>query len=194
MTDFPLAQGAWTGHHYAILRPFFSVLGRTYRVYNEEGMLVAFVRHPLFRMRPEYTIFADEEESQPLLTVRSRRVIAFNMEHDVTDARTGRHLASLRTRGLSFVVRDGWDILDDADRVAGQMIEEGHYLLRRLLKLIPGHHSISLGAEQVAHLEQRFRWFTKEFDLTIVGEHKIDPRFLVAASILAIQADVRRES
>ena len=122
------------------------------------------------------------------------RVIAFNMEHDVTDARTGRHLASLRTRGLSFLVRDGWDILDDADRVAGQMIEEGHYLLRRLLKIIPGHHSISLGAAQVAHLEQRFRWFTKEFDLRIVGEHKIDPRFLVAASILAIQADVRRES
>jgi len=194
MNEFPLAQGAWTGHRFAILRPYFSLLGRTYRVYNEEGMLVAFVRHPLFRIRPEYTIFADEEESQPLLTVRSRRVIAFNMEHDISDARTGRHLASLRNRGLSFLVRDGWDILDDADRVAGQMIEEGHYLLRRLLKLIPGHHSIEIGAEQVAHLEQRFRWFTKEFDLTIVGEHRIDPRFLVAASILAIQADVRRES
>ena len=100
MNDHPLAQGAWTGRRYAILRPFWSVLGRTYRVYNEEGSLVAFVRHPLFRIRPEYTIFADEEESQPLLTVRSRRVLAFNMEHDVSDARTGRHLASLRARGL----------------------------------------------------------------------------------------------
>lgn len=189
-----LAQGAWTGRRYAILRPFWSLFGRTYRVYNEEGMLVAFVRHPLLRiLRPEYTIFADEEESQPLLTVRSRRVLALNMEHDVSDARTGRHLASLRNRGLSFVIKDAWDILDDQDQVAGEMVEEGHYLLRRVIKLIPGHHSIRLGSETVAHLEQRFRWFTKEFDLAIVGAPKIDPRFLVAASILAIQSDVRRE-
>ena len=90
-------------------------------------------------------------------------------------------------------MRDSWDILDDGDRVAGLMIEEGSYLLRRLLKLIPGHHSITVGAHEVAHLEQRFRWFTKEFDLTLTAADVIDPRFLVAASILAIQADVRRE-
>jgi hypothetical protein len=194
MTGYPLVQGAWAGRRYAILRPFFSVLGRTYRVYNEEGMLVAFVRHPLFRLRPEYTIFADEEESQPLLTVKSRRLIGWNLEHDVWDARTGVHLASLRSRGLSFMVRDAWDLLDDQDHVAGEMLEQGSYLLRRLVKLIPGHHSISLGGRTVAHLEQRFRWFTKEFDLEVLDPGAIDPRFLVAASILAVQADVRRES
>jgi hypothetical protein len=187
-----VAGGPWSGSSYSIIRPFFSLLGRTYRVYNELGNLVLFVRHPLFKMRPEFTLYADEEEREPLLTVRSRRVLAFNMEHDVTDAQTSRHLASVRTRGLSFLVRDGWDILDDQDRIAGEMIEEGPYLWRRMIKLIPGRHSISIGGELVGHLVQRFRWFTKEFDLELTGR-QLDPRFLVAAAILAIQSDVRRE-
>jgi len=193
LTNAALAGGPWSGSRFSIIRPFYSLLGRTYRVYNELGHLVLFVRHPIFKIRPEFTLFADEEQRVPLLTVRSRRVIAISMEHDVTDAETGRHLASVRNRGLSFLVRDAWHMLDDQDRVAGEMIEEGPYLLRRFVKFLPGHHSISIGGTTVGHLVQRFRLFTKVFDLELIGEPKIDPRFLVATAILAIQADVRRE-
>jgi uncharacterized protein YxjI len=192
-TSSALAGGPWSGSRYSIVRPLWSLLGRTYRVYNELGHLVLFVRHPLFKFRPEFTLFADEAQRVPLLTVRSRRVIAISMEHDVTDAETGRHLASVRNQGLSFLVRDAWHILDDQDRVAGEMIEEGPYLLRRLMKFLPGRHSISIGGTTVGHLVQRFRFFTKVFDLELIGPPKIDTRFLLATAILAIQADVRRE-
>jgi hypothetical protein len=188
-----LVGGPWSGTRFSIIRPLFSIFGRTYRVYSETGQLVLFVRHPLFRMRSEFTLFADEGETQPLLIVKSRRLLAINMEHDVFFAATGQRLASLRTRGFSFLVRDAWDILDDSDRVAGEMTEEGSYLLRRMIRLIPGHHAIRIGGEETAQLTQRFRIFTKEFDLTLGGSRSIDPRFLVAASILAIMSDVRRE-
>lgn len=188
-----LRSGPWAGTRFEIVRPFFSILGRTYRVYSQEGALVLFVRHPLFRLRSEFTLFADEAETQPVLTVKSRRLAAFNMEHDLFDAASGRRLAAVRSRGLSFLVRDAWDLLDDADRVVGQMIEDGSYLLRRIFKFIPGHHVIGLGGEEVAHLTQRFRFFTKVFDLELTSARSPDARFLVAAAILAIMSDVRRE-
>ncbi len=188
-----IAEGPWSGTRFSIIRPLFSLFGRTYRVYSETGELVLFVRHPLFRMRSEFTLFADEAETQPLLIVKSRRLLAINMVHDVFEASSGRRLAAVRTRGFSFLVRDAWDILDDTDRVAGEMTEEGPYLLRRMMRIIPGQHAIRIGGEETAHLTQRVRFFARAFELVLGARPTIDPRFLVAASILAIMSDVRRE-
>ena len=193
-TPDQLRAGPWSGTRFLIVRPFFSVFGRSYRVYSQTGELVLFVRHPIFTMRSEFTLFADEQETQPILLVKSRRVAAISMEHDVLDVASRRRLASVRTRGFSFLIRDAWDLLDVDDRVVGEMTEEGQYLLRRIFKFIPGHHVIKIGGEVVAHLRQQFRFFTKTFDLDIASAQRIDPRFLVAASILAIMADVRREA
>ena len=90
---------------YLIVRPFWSFLGRVYRVYAEDGRLAFFVRHPFFRVREQLILFADEEETIPVLEIRNRSLISFNMCHDVLDALTGVRLGSVRTRGLSWMWR-----------------------------------------------------------------------------------------
>jgi hypothetical protein len=101
----------------------------------------------------------------------------------------------VRTRGLSFLWRDAWDILDPEDGVCGEMIEDTLSWLRRLVHFWPGRHHIEIGGEVAARLTQTFRFFRKEFRLEIVQtDNPVDPRFLVACALLAVLADARRES
>jgi hypothetical protein len=180
--------------NYRIVRPFFS-LGRAYYVYAEDGRLALFVRHPLLSLRERLLLYADEDETVPILEVRARQLISLYRCHDVLDAFTGVRLGSVRTRGLSFLFRDAWDILDPDDRVCGEMVEDTLSWLRRLVHFWPGRHHIEIGGQVVARLTQAFRFFRKEFLLEIVPTNDpVDPRFLVACALLAVLADARRES
>ena len=180
---------------YTIVRPFWSLLGRVYRVYAPDGRLAMFVRHPFFRIRDRSILFADEEETVPLLEIRNRSLLSFNMCHDVLDAFTGVRLGSVRTRGLSWMWRDTWDVLDPDDRVCGVMQEDTLSLVRRVFRFWPGRHHIDIGGEPVAMLGQQFRIFRKVFSLQLLpASQNVDARFLIACALVAVMADVRRES
>src|SRR5271170_8080861 len=79
---------------YTIKRPLLSFLGRKYYVYAPDGSLILFLKHPLMKLRGEFTIYTDETESTPLLIVRARNVLALNMAHDVIDPTTGEKTGS----------------------------------------------------------------------------------------------------
>jgi len=179
---------------YVIKRPFLSFLGRKYHVYAPDGSQVMFLKHPVMKLRSEFTIYTDESESTPLLTVRSRSIVAMNMAHDVIDHATGEKTGSIRSRGLKSIVRDTWDILDANDQVIGLMEEDGAALLRRIFKFLPGRHKIELNGQRVATLKQNFRFFIKEQVLDLsTGAGKVDPRFAIGCALLALMKESARE-
>ncbi|KYF50136.1 hypothetical protein [Sorangium sp. So ce854] len=180
---------------YTIKRPFWSLLGRKFHVFAPDGTLVCFVKHPLLKLRQEFTLFADESESQPLLTIRSRQIVALNQCLDVFDARTGERVGTLRSRGLKSIVRDTWDILDPSDQPVGLMQEDGAAMLRRLLPLLIGKWHVELHGQEVAKVTQVFRFFVKEFTLDLsMNQGRIDARFAIACALLALMAETARES
>ena len=180
---------------YTIKRPFFSFLGRKYYVYAPDGSLVMFLKHPMMKLRQEFTIYTDDTEATPLLTIRARNVIAMNMAHDVFDAKTGEKTGSIRSRGMKSILRDTWDILDTDDQVVGLMQEEGAALLRRFLKFLPGRHKIEFHGHLFATIRQPFRFFTKEVDLDLSPSGgKLDARFAVGCALLALMKETARES
>ena len=179
---------------YIIKRPAFSFFGRKYYVYAPDGSLVLFLKHPLMKLRSEFTMYTDDSESTPLLVVRARAVIALNMAHDVTDAQTGEMTGSIRSRGIKSIIRDTWDILDSKDEVVGLMEEEGFAMLRRVLPILPGRHKIELRGQLVATLKQRFRFFGKEVVLDLSpGGDLLDHRFGIACALLALMKESARE-
>ncbi|HEX4381503.1 MAG TPA: hypothetical protein VH083_01080 [Myxococcales bacterium] len=162
-------------------------------MYAADGSLAAMVEYPWFRLRTELIVYADEGQLVPLFIMRTRRLATLDREHDLLDP-GGARLGCLRTRGIASLFRDQWDILDDRDRPAGEMIEEGNSLLRRVVKMWPGHHRIDLGRRTVARIQQRFHLFRRVFDLTILPvEDPIEPRFAIACALVAMHADLRRE-
>ncbi len=189
-----LHQDRFAYQQYVIKRPFLSIMGRRYYVYAPDGSPVAFLKHPLMKLRGEFTIYADDTETTPLLLVRARNIVALNMAHDVIDPNTGERIGSIRSRGLKSIFQDVWDILDVNDQPIGLIEETGLAVLRRFIKFLPGSHNIELHGQLVATLKQKFRFFIKEemLDLSPGGD-RLDHRFAVACALLALMKESARE-
>ena len=180
---------------YVIKRPFLSIFGRRYYVYAPDGTPVAFLKHPLLKLRGEFTIYTDDTETTPLLLVRARKVIALNMAHDVFDPNTNERIGSIRSRGLKSIFRDIWDILDVNDQPIGLVEETGMAFLRRLIKFLPGRHKIELHGDLVATLRQKFSLFILEEHLDLSpGGDRLDHRFAVACALLVMMKESAREA
>jgi uncharacterized protein YxjI len=187
-------QNRFSHLQYTIRRPFFSFFGRKYYVHAPDGSVVMFLKHPLMKLRQEFTIYTDDTETVPLLTIKARNVVAMNMAHDVLDSATGEKTGSIRSRGMKSIIRDTWDILDANDQVVGLMEEQGAAMLRRFLRFLPGRHKIELNGQLFATLRQPFRFFVKELDLDLSpGGGKLDARFAVGCALLALMRESTRE-
>jgi len=190
-----LAAGPFSHSTYTIKRPFWSLLGRKFHVYSPDGALVCFVKHPLLKVRQEFTLFGDESETTPLLTIRSRQIIAINRCYDVFDARTGEKVGTIRSRGLKSILRDTWDILDPSDQPVGLVQEDGAALLRRFFPILTGKWHVELHQQEVAKVRQVFRFFVKEFTLDLsMNQGRLDARFAIACALLALMAESQREA
>jgi hypothetical protein len=190
-----LHRGRFAYQRYVIKRPFMSFLSLEgkYYVYAPDGSLVAFGKDPL-KLRDEFTIYADQTETTPLLLVRARQIIALDIAHDVFDPDTGERIGSIRSRGLRSMVQDVWDILDANDQPIGLIAETGLAVLRRFIKFLPGSHKIELHGQLVATLKQKFRFSIREemLDLSPGGD-RLDHRFAVACALLALMKETARE-
>jgi uncharacterized protein YxjI len=190
-----LAAGPFSHTRYIIKRPFFSFLGRKFHVYGPDGSLCMFVKHPLLKLKQEFTVYTDESETRPLITIKARQMVAINLAMDVIDANTGERLGTIKSRGLKSIVRDTWDILDPAEQPVGLLQEDGAALLRRFFPILPSKHHIELGEVEVARIRQIFRFFIKEFELDLsMGAGKMDTRFAVACALLALMRETQREA
>lgn len=178
---------------YIIKRNFWSLFERIFRVLTHDGQIIMFVKHPIFRLREEFKVFADEAQTRPLLTIKSKQVIAINFSFDVTDEMSGRVLGTVQKRGLKSIVRDKFLILDPEGAEIGYMEEQGASILRRFIPLLTSKHAIVMNGAQVAFVRQKFRFFTKEFDVEMTAG-TIDPRFVLACALLALIAEARREN
>jgi uncharacterized protein YxjI len=190
-----LSTDVFTSATYRIKRPFLSLFGRKFHVFDADGKLVMFVKHPIFKLRQEFTIFTDESQTTPIATIKAREIVAFNMSHDVTDAITGARLGNIRTKALKSIVRDTWEILDANDQPAGKLEEEGASILRRLFPILTGKWVIEDAGAGAGRIRQVFRFFVKEYALQLTpGDKAMDPRFALACTLMALMAETARES
>jgi hypothetical protein len=181
-----------TQRHYTIKRKFWSFFERVFRVWTGDGQLIMYIEHPIFRLREEFMVYEDEAQTRPLLRVKSKQMIAINFAYEMTDARTGRGLGTVRKQGLRSIVRDKFILLDASEREIGYAEEQGASLLRRFFPWLTSKHAIFVNGQQVAYIRQVFRFFTKEFRVDLEPS-ELDPTFVLAVALLALIAEARRE-
>ena len=197
MSDMQLQRqvenvGLQTQTKYTIKRRFWSFFERIFRVYTADGQLIMFVKHPVLRLREEFQVYGDEAQTKPLLLVKSKQAIAINFSYEVMDTQTGQVLGAVQKKGLKSIFRDKFHIFDGAGQEIGTAEEQGASIMRRIFRFLPGHHAIFVNGQQVAKIDQRFRFFTRVFDVEMVPS-QMDPRFVLAVALLALIADSRRE-
>jgi uncharacterized protein YxjI len=176
-----------------VRRPFWQWFHRKFEVLAPDGQTVAFVLHPILKLREEFTIYADRAQTEPLLHVKVRKLMTLNHCYDVFASQGGARLGSLRKRGVRSLVRDMWDVLDEHEAPVGVLMEEGWSFVRRMMPLLLAKYRLEIGGDPVARIRQRFRCFVKEFDLELTSSDRIEPRFAIACCLLALMAESRRE-
>jgi uncharacterized protein YxjI len=178
--------------HYIIKRKFWSFFERVFRVWTADGQLIMYIKHPLMRLREEFMVYADEAQTRPLLLVKSKQIVAINFSYEVTDVTTGQMLGAVQKKGLSSIIRDKFLVFDSNGQEIGYAQEQGASILRRFFPFLTSKHAIFVGGQQVAFIKQRFRFFTKEFEVD-TQPSSLDPRFVLAVALLALMAEARRE-
>lgn len=189
-SSFALQGGPFSHARYVIKRPFWTLFGRTFRVYDPNGRQVLLVRHPM-KLRDAVKFYSDDSERHPLMFMQSRQAIALNRTYDIT-GENGERIGTLRTRGLKSIVRDVWDVLDENEQPIGIQTEDGAALLRRFFPLLRGHWHMEIGGTTIGSLRQVFRFFVKEFVLEVPTG--TDPRLPLAGALLALMNESAREA
>ena len=187
-----MAAGPFGHGTYTIKRPFFTFLGREFRVYDPNGNQVLYVRHKVFSLKDRWSIFTDDSMQTPLVSIGARQIFGIDITTDVFDAPTNEPIGAVRSKGLKSILRDTWEVLGPGDQVIGKFQEDSNALLRRLLPMLLGRWHMEVNGREVARVQQVFRFFTKEFTLH-VEPGAVDPRFAIACALLALTREIMRE-
>lgn len=80
-------------------------------VKDSSGGLVFYIRQKLFKLKEVINVFADEQRSQTLYTIKADRIIDFSARYNFSDA-NGQPIGAVKRRGWRSIWRTHYDIFD----------------------------------------------------------------------------------
>jgi hypothetical protein len=183
---------------YLIRRKVFKILGASFHVYDPDGRVVGFSSQKAFKLREDIRVFADEKKAEELLSIKARQIIDFSAAYDVVDAREGRKIGALRRKGWSSLLRDSWELLDEADRPVARLREDSAmkaFLRRFLSNLIPqGFHVETADGRRLATMRTRFNPFVYKLEVEVPADCPLDRRHVLGAAVLLAAIEGRQRN
>ncbi|HMS00306.1 MAG TPA: hypothetical protein PKE62_13720 [Anaerolineales bacterium] len=183
---------------YLLKRQAIALAGR-FRFYDPMGNLVMFSEQKMFRWKEDIRVYADEEKTREVLSIKARQMMDFSASYDVVDTEMNQKVGVLRRKGFRSLFRDEWEVLDENDNVKGLLFEDsmGLALLRRFLlgTWLPQNYDITFGTTRVADLKQNFTLFRYELNLDFSMDvaRMLDRRLGIAAGILLAAVEGKQE-
>jgi hypothetical protein len=184
---------------YLLKRQVFALAG-TFRFFDPSGNQVMFSQQKMFKLREDIRVYADENKTQEVLSIKARQIVDFSAAYDVVDTGLNQKVGVLRRKGWSSLLRDEWQVLDANDQQIGVLFEDsmGLALLRRFLlgSWLPQNYDLTIGETRVADLKQNFNLFRYELglDFSMDPSQRLDRRLGVAAGLLLAAIEGRQSS
>ncbi len=181
---------------YTIRRKVFKILGASFHIFDESGSIVGFSKQKAFKLREDIRVYANESMAEEILTVKARQIIDFSAAYDIVDAREGRKVGAARRKGFASIMRDSWEVLDEADRPIARVLEDSMALalIRRFLSnLVPQSFHLEAGGRREAELKVRFNPFIYKLDVRVSPQATIDPRLVLGTAVLLSAIEGRQE-
>ena len=124
-----------------------------------------------------------------LLKIRARSIIDFSSFYDITDAKSGARIGSLRRKGMKSILKDEWEIMDSGENSIGIVQEDSMLfaMLRRMMtNLIPQRFTLIVQGQNVGFFRQTFNPFVPQFeiDFSMDTANLLDRRLGIATVIL----------
>jgi len=189
------AMARYDDSNFQAKKNFFSFLNQKFEIYGPGGDLRFYVSKAAFRAKEEITVYADRNESEPVMSIDARQVIDFSAAYDVTTP-DGEHVGVLQRHGMQSMFRDEWSILASDGRDVGKIQEDSPmkaFLRRFLSDLIPQTFFVTAQGARVATFEQHFNPFILTYDIHIDNDGSIDPRLIIAGVICMLAIEGRQD-
>lgn len=180
---------------YTLTRKILVLLGKEFRITDEQGIEVAYAKQKAFKLREELTIFSNSTMTEELVKIKARNILDFGATYDITDSKTGEKLGALRRMGIKSMFRDEWRILTAGDNEVGYIQEESGWMafVRRFVtNLIPQRYDLRIGGTDAGGFEQVFSFIRYILEIDC-NESLLDKRIAFAAAVLLGAIEGRQE-
>ena len=179
-------------HIWQKITPFQNV----YRVFadaaGEPGPLVAFAKQKRMAFREQFTLYADETATRPVLGIQANRRLDINSVMTVSDPANGAVLGTLRKKGRRSLIRSTWEL--DQPGMPTVTVQERNSLiaiLRRIWGFIPQANNIPVPwvfhfdgtAGDVPVLSHSRRWGIRDRYVLDIHSPALDPRLAIALAV-----------
>jgi len=189
---------AFTHNYYLFRKKVLQIFGGAFHAYDENGMLVFYSKQKAFKLKEDFRVYTDENQTQELLTIKTPQILDIGATYNVEDATTGQSVGAIRRKGLKSIIKDEWTFLSSDGSEIGTLTESSFVaaIASRLVKLIPQTYVItSADGTKVAEINQHFNPFILKYSMKILGTNdSIDRRLLIAAGILLAGIEGRQNN
>ncbi len=179
----------------------FKLLAIASQIYIRDsgGQLLGYVKQKLFKFKEEINVFADENQTQLLFTIKADRVIDFSAQYNFTAA-NGQPLGSIKRRGMRSIFKAHYEIYDGAGKQSMQIHEENAWVkvIDGLLGEVPilgiftgyffnpAYIVSRVDNAPVAKLQKQPAFFEGIFRLELLGPASDDEQTRVLLSVLTM--------
>lgn len=188
---------SFTKNEYIFRKKFLKLFGGAFHVYDSSGNVVFFSKQKAFKLKEDFTVYADESMQKDLLTIKADRVVDISAEYRVVDSTTGEDVGTIKRKGLKSILKDQWTIRGKKSEKTATLIEESTLgaILSRFINLVPQKYVIKDDSGmELATIRQHFNPFILKYSMSMLdGRNSIDPRLLIAMGIMISSIEGRQE-
>ena len=181
---------------YLFRKKVFQIFGGAFHVYYEYRNVVFYSKQKAFKLREDFTIFSNENQTEALLTIKTPQILDIGATYNVQDATSGEDVGAVKRKGLKSIFKDEWLFLSNQGRETGKLTESSLLgaLLSRFINIIPQSYVIvDPGGKIVAQIKQHFNPFILKYTMTIIDSSVIDPRLIISAGVLLAAIERRQQ-
>ena len=184
---------------YMVRQKALKLLGEEFHIYSDDSMqqLIGYSKQKALTLKEDIRVYSDEQKSTELICIKARSIIDLGAGYDITDSQTGEAVCSFKREGLKSMFKDSWKVMDSSGNQIGTISEDSGVLalIRRFAPggslLIPQEFVLSMGASSI-EFTQKMNPFVHKMNVTKIQSSGIDPRVVLAATMLLIAIEGRQ--
>lgn len=185
---------------YTLRRKVLSFIGAKFHIYDPQGNLALFAKLKGFKIKEDIRIYADETQTQEVLSIRTQSIFDIAGTYDVRDSTTNETIGALRRKAMRSMLRDEWLILDANGAEVGRIVEDSQLkaLVRRFVDaaafFMPQKYHAEIAGQTVATFQQNFNPIVHkiQIDFSPDTNNLLDPRLGLAAAVLLCAIEGRQ--
>ena len=183
---------------YMVRQKVMKIVGEEFHIYSDDSMqqLIGYSKQKALKLKEDIRVYTEDKKTE-LICIKARSIIDFGSVYEITDSQSGEAICTFKRKGLKSIFKDSWKVMDTSGNQIGTLGEDSGLLalVRRFVPggslLIPQEFVLSTGGNSI-EFSQKMNPFVHKMNVTKIQSSGIDPRVVLAATMLLIAIEGRQ--